>query len=235
LAKRRDLGSIRLAPVIAQTTMLFNPARSYEYFLLALLFPAVLHLGFTLSVASAFGRELRDGSAAEWLTESSDALLPALIGKALPYVLLFLVQGIASIVWLAVIREDGVQGSLLVLIAAQLLFYLAYAAIALLLVGATRNMATALSLVSLYAGTSLAFSGMTFPVREASAFVRAWNLILPYTAYVKVQVQQLIMGAPVSASLSHVVALLAFVLVPGAIGVWLYGRAVRAPESSGWR
>jgi ABC-2 type transport system permease protein len=233
LAKRRGLESIRLAPVVVQTTMLFNPARSYEYFLLALLFPAVLHLGLTLSVASALGRELRDGSAAEWLTESSDALLPAIGGKVLPYIMLFLAQGIAGIVWLASIRDDGVQGSLLLLVTAQILFYLAYAAIALLFVGATRNMATALSLVSVYAGTSIAFSGMTFPVQEASAFVRTWNLILPYTSYVKLQVQQLTMGAPMSASLAHVAALLAFIIIPGTIGGWLYGRAVRAAESSG--
>lgn len=233
-ARMRDgRRSARPAAVVTQTTMLFNPMRSYEYYLLSLIFPAVLHFALTLSVVGALGRELRDSSASAWLSASDDALLPAVAGKLFPYLVLFLAQGIASLAWLASIPANGVSGSVTLLVAAQALMYMAYAASALLFVGLTRNMATALSLTAVYAGTSLAFSGAAFPVQEASTFVRVYNLLLPYTSYLKLQVQQLSMGAPWSASIVHVAALVGFVIVPGAIGLRLFGRAARDPSAWG--
>jgi len=131
------------------------------------------------------------------------------------------------------VAGDGVRGSAVLLVVGQALLYTAYAAIGFAIAGAVRNMATALSFVSLYAGTALAYSGRTFPVNDASTFVRVWNHLLPFTSYVKLQAQQLDMGAPVSASLVHVAALGAFVVIPGAIGLRLYGRAAREPASWG--
>jgi ABC-2 type transport system permease protein len=233
VAQSRGPRSVGRSPVVAQATVLFNAARSYASFLLSLTLPAVLLFGLALSVTSAFARELRDRSVAAWLASSDGALVPAAIGKALPYLALFFVQGVASVLWVALVPGGGVRGSVVLLVVGQALMYIAYAAIGLMIAGAVRNMATALSFVSLYAGTALAYSGRTFPVNDASTFVRVWNLLLPFTSYLKLQAQQLDMGAPASASLGHVVALVAFIVIPGAIGLRLYGRATRQPGSWG--
>ena len=221
--------SVRQSPILAQATVLFNSARSYAAFLLSLIFPAIILFGLMLSVTAAFAREIRDRSVDAWLASSGGKLVPAAIGKALPYVALFLTQGVLSLLWVALIRGDGVRGSIALLVVAQALMFTAYAAIGLAISGALRNMATALSFVSLYAGTALAYSGRTFPVNDASAFVRVWNMLMPFTSYVKLQAQHLDMGAPPSASLVHVVALIAFIVIPGAIGLRLYGRLARDP------
>ncbi len=63
-------------------------------------------------------------------------------------------------------------------------------AVALLFVGLTRDMGSALSAIGLSIGTALAFSGATFPVVDAPLFTRIWNALLPLTAYVKLQTQQ---------------------------------------------
>jgi ABC-2 type transport system permease protein len=233
VAEARGPPSVRQAPVVAQATVLFNSARSYGTFLLSLILPAILLFGLTLSVTAAFARELRDKTVATWLTSAGGRLLPAAIGKALPYVALFLLQGVASLLWVALIPGDRVRGSILLLVFAQALMYIAYAAIGLFIAGGVRNMATALAAVSLYAGTTFPYSGRTFPVDDASKFVRFWNLILPYTSYVKLQSQQLDIGAAPNASLGHIAALLAFIAIPGAVGLLLYGRAAREPASWG--
>ena len=233
VAEAKGPASVRQAPVVVQSTVLFNSARSYATFLLSLTLPAVILFGLTLSVTAAFARELRDRTAATWLTSSGGELVPAVIGKAFPYLALFFVQGVMSVLWVALATGGGVRGSIVLLVVAQALMYLAYAAIGLAIAGAMRNMATALSFVSLYAGTTLAYSGRTFPVNGADPFVRVWNLLLPFTSYVKLQAQQLDMGAPASASLAHVAALMAFIAIPGAIGLRLYGRAAREPASWG--
>ncbi|MBY0342003.1 MAG: ABC transporter permease [Rhodocyclaceae bacterium] len=234
VARVRGAQAVRQPPLRVQATVLANAARSYEHFLLGLLFPALLHLAACLAMVGALGRELRDGSAGTWLAECGDRLLPAVAGKLAPYLLLFTAYGTLSLLWLAAIR-GGVAGSAVLLVAAQAAMYLAYGGIALLLVGATRNMGTSLSLTGLYAGTSLAFSGATFPVQGAPLFAQVWSQLLPFTAYLKLQAQQLDLGAAWTASLSLLGTLLLFVLVAGGAGLRLYARGARDPASWGQR
>ncbi len=235
VARTRGPDAVRPPPLRVQATVLANAARSYEHFLLGLLFPALLHLAACLTMVSALGRELRDGSAGEWLRACGDRLLPAVAGKLAPYLLLFTAYGAGSLVWLAAIRGGGVAGSATLLLAAQAAMYLAYAGIALLLVGATRNLGTALSATGLYAGTSLAFSGATFPTQGAPLFAQAWSQLLPFTAYLRLQAQQLDLGAAWTVSLPLLGVLLLFVLVAGAAGLLLYGRGARDPAAWGQR
>ena len=159
--------ALRAAPIAVQSDILYNPARSYELFLLPLIFPAVLSLVLALAVAGSLGREIRDGTLPAWLGRAPWA---AIAGKVAPYILLFSVYGALGLGYLAWLRGDGVAGSVFLLLLAQPLFYLATAAYALFFVGVTRDMGTALSAVGLSIGTALAFSSATFPVLDGPLF-----------------------------------------------------------------
>ncbi len=227
VALQRGPTKVRAAPVAVQSNILYNPARSYELFLLSLIFPALLSLVATLAMTGALGRELRDATLAQWL---APGLWPALCGKLAPYVLLFSLYGVLGIVYLAGVRGDGVAGSWLLLVLGQLLLNLSSAGIALLFVAGSRDMGTALSLVGLGIGTSLAFSGATFPIIDAPLFTRVWNHLLPLTGYVQLQMQQWFVGAPARVSLSPLLTLVAITLVAGGVGVLLLRRI--APKVS---
>ncbi|MGC4029411.1 MAG: ABC transporter permease [Steroidobacteraceae bacterium] len=226
--------ALRAPPLRVQATVLANAARSYEQFLLGLLFPALLHLAACLAMVTALGRELRDGTVAAWLQQCGGRLLPAVAGKLMPYLLLFTAYGTLSLTWLASIR-GGAAGSAALLVAGQAAMYLAYGAIALLLVGGTRNLGTSLSLTGLYAGTSLAFSGAAFPVQGAPLFAQIWSQLLPFTAYLQLQAQQLDLGAAWTASLPSLGVLLLFALLAGGAGFALYARGARDPAAWGLR
>ncbi|MNT16965.1 hypothetical protein D3C72_1520920 [compost metagenome] len=103
---------------------------------------------------------------------------------------------------------------------------------ALLFVGLTRDMGTSLSAIGLSIGTALAFSGATFPVVDAPLFTRVWNLLLPLTAYVKLQTQQQFVGAPWSISLWPLATLVLMVLVAGGIGGWRLIAAARVTAAA---
>jgi len=227
----RQVGPARLraAPVTVQAMVLHNPARSYELFLLPLIFPAVLSLLAALAAGGAVGRERRDGLLPAWLGERPWA---AIAGKLAPYVALFSLYGALGVLYVAYVRGDGVAGSLWLLVLAQPLFYLACCCFALLFIAVTRDMGTGLSLVGLSIGTALAFSGATFPVIEAPLFTRVWNALLPLTAYVQVQMQQLFMGAPWTLSLRPLGVLLLMAAVAGGLGVLLLVRAARRPADA---
>lgn len=215
---------LRGPPVTVQATVLSNPARSYELFLLPLIFPAMLSLLAALAAGAAFGREQRDGLLGDWLQQRPWA---AMAGKLLPYVALFSLYGAFGVLYLAYVRGDGMAGSLWLMLLAQPLFYLACCSFALLFIAVTRDTCTGLSAVGLTIGTALAFSGATFPVIEAPLFTRVWNLLLPLTAYVQVQMQQLFMGASWQVSLRPLAVLLLMSVVAGGLGACLLLRAAR--------
>lgn len=215
---------LRAAPITAQATVLFNPGRSYALFLLPLVAAAVLSLCGTLAMTVAMGRELRDGRAAVW---PGDRPLATIAGKLLPYVLLFSAYGLAFALWVAHAHGRGPAGSVLLLALGQVLLHLAGGGLALLFVGLTRDMGTALSLVGLMVGTALAFTGTTFPVIDAPVFVRVWSAMLPLTAYLDLQMQQLLMGVPAWHAWRALLAMLAAALVGGGIGAWRLRAAGR--------
>ncbi len=222
-------GRLRAARIAVQSDILYNPARSYELFLLPLIFPALLSLLTALACACAVGREVRDGTVRRWLGHAPWA---ALLGKLLPYIVAGSLWSLLGLLYVAFVRGDGVAGSLVLLVLAQPLLHAASAAYAVLFVGLTRDMGTALSTVGLTLGTALAFSGATFPVIDAPLFTRVWNLLLPLTAYVKLQTQQLFVGAPWSVSLWPLLTLLLMVAVACAVGGWRLMRSSPAPAGA---
>jgi len=121
------------------------------------------------------------------------------------------------------------------LLAGQLLMYCAYAAIGILLTGVTRNMATALSAVGLYAGTSLAFCGATFPIEGSALFARVWHYLLPFSSYVKLDAAERYLASPAPVAMTHLGALLLFIVIPGTVGYFLYKQAVHDPSTWGKR
>lgn len=233
---RLDPVRVRPPPIAARISLLFNPQGSYELQLVSLLHPALLHLIFMVAATSALGRELRDGTIGNWIAGRPwpDAVA-AIAGKITVYLLAFTLWSLLLTAYLAGVRGWPVLGSLPVLLIGHAAMYLAYAGVALLVIGITLSMARALSAAGLYAGASFAFAGAIFPVESASAFAKVWSALLPYTAFAKLLAEQWLMGAPASASLVQIMVLLLFLLAGAAIGLPRYIRAATQPETWGRR
>jgi ABC-2 type transport system permease protein len=223
-------GSVRAAPVRAIATIAWNSPASQEQQLVSLLHPALLHLLFMLAVVSAFGRELRDGSAGAWAPD-----LAAMAGKASPYLTAFMLWGVAATLWLAGVRGWSIAGSPLLLLAGWLAMYLAYLGVALLLIGATRTMSQALSLTGIYAGASFAFAGAIFPLAQASGFARVWGNLLPFTHFARLLARTWVADAPVAIAALLLLPMLLIALVTAVPGVLLYQMASKDPSSWGRR
>ena len=229
-------GKVRRPPVAAQSAVLFNPQGSYELQLVALVHPALLHLIFMVAVVSALGRELRDGTIGAWIGAAPPARAAAAVaGKLAPYLAIFTGWGLLAVGYVAGLRGWPVAGSVAMLIAGYAAMYLAYVGVSLLVLGLSLSMGKALSAAGLYAGASFAFAGAIFPVESASAFARLWSALLPYSAFAKLLAEQWIMGASIRQSMWQVLAMLAFLLAGGAIGLPRYIVAARRPDTWGRR
>jgi ABC-2 type transport system permease protein len=86
--------------------------------------------------------------------------------------------------------------------------------------------------VGLSIGTALAFSSATFPVIDAPLFTRVWHLLLPLSAYIKLQTQQQFIGSPLSVSVWPLATLLLMAVVAGGIGGLRLIAFARTPEAA---
>ncbi|OAN58484.1 ABC transporter permease [Sphingomonas sp. TDK1] len=202
-----------------------NAASSFEWFLSTLIYPAVLHLVAAVTSAMALGRELEARSLGGWARRSG-AALPALLGKLLPYVAAASLWGVAWLLFVTLARGWRVEGSIAAIVAGQALFYAGTAAISALLVAATRETATALSVCAVYAGSALAYAGATLPLNGGSGFARFWSEVLPLTHYLALQTGQL-GGQELRTIAPPMLALLAYVLVAGGAAWLLIRRQAR--------
>jgi ABC-2 type transport system permease protein len=222
---------VALHPPKVQVTIIGNSQQSFELFLAPLVAPLVLNLLLSCAAVFCVGRELADGTFTPWAEQVGGRILPGLIGKLAPYVVIYWGWCLVWTAYLAGWRGWGVQGSVSLLLFGQLLLFCATAAIATLLVALTRDTDTALSVSALYAGSGLSFAGTTLPVNGAPLFTRAWSAILPSTSYLQMQEQQLILGTSVLRSLEPLSILMVFSIGAVLIAVLRLKRVVGAPPS----
>lgn len=229
---------IAMEPVRASTLTLFNTSLNYEQFLAAALIPALLHILAMTAGAWAVGRELRERTVGQWLAPSASTplqTLAALLGKLLWPLLSLGSVGTLALLWLTYGRGWQPAGSLSWVLLALWVFMALSLALGALASAATRSLRTALSATGLVTAPAFAFSGVGFPLVAMPALAQAWAYALPYTHYVRVQIEQLQMGAPIRYSLGAVAGLGLATGVSLLASAWALHRAAQAPASWGQR
>lgn len=225
---------VSMEPIHTQMVALFNVATNYEQFLGAALIPALLHILAMTAGAWTVGRELRDRTLGDWLGAGGSAA-GALLGKlAWPWATLTLtgLLALVDITWGRGWHPPGnlwwVAGALALLMAVSVTAGAALAAV-------TRSLRTALSGAGFFAAPAFAFSGVAFPLSGMPASARAWAEAMPFTHYIRLQIEQLQMGAPLSTSVSTMATLIVAAIVLWLIAAIGLRRALRQPASWGGR
>ena len=190
-----------LQPIPMQTHALFNPAFDYVHFLLAALVPTVLQILAAAGTAYAISLDFGSGRDPRELVRLSGGLLPAMLGKILPYTALFLlILGLSDVVlygWLGV----PLRGSLPLMAAGAVMFVLAAQLIGTLAFVATRNMGTAASIIAVITAPAFGYMGLGFPREAMSPLAQAWGALIPGTWYVQLRIDQSLRATPVEISI----------------------------------
>lgn len=226
-----------MEPVRSDLVTLFNPSLNYEQFLAAALIPALLHILAMTAGAWAVGRELRDASLADWLPAEAGltGTAASLLGK-LVWPLLSL-GAVASLALLGLTLGRGwhppghlgwVWLGLMALLALSIMS-------GALVAAATRSLRTALSITGFLTAPAFAFSGVGFPLLAMPVGARAWAESLPYTHYIRLQMEQMQMAAPLRESASTLAALLVGTVLLLALNLPLLDRLRRSPAQWGRR
>lgn len=229
----RQIARVRLNPVTAQRTTLFNPQLNYGPFLVTALGAAILHIAAMLAAVRAVGRELRAGTLPEWLACAGGGRGRALAGKlAVPY-FAHVVLGLAMLICWHGVLGWPLRGSGLLLVAGLLALLAVYYALGAAVALVTRNYRLATSVAAFFTAPAVAFGGVTFPLESMPAPAWGWGRLLPLTSYLQLQIEQTARGAPVASSLPQLVALLAVAFAGGAVAWLLVTRRAAQPDSWG--
>ena len=182
-----------------ETQMLYNPQLKGAYSFVPGVMAMVLMLVCTLMTAITVVREKELGTM-EILLASPVQPLKIIVAKAVPYLLLSMIN-IASILLLSVFVLDvPINGSLLLLIGESILFTLTCLAFGLLISASTNSQQTAMfiALTGMFLPTVM-LSGFMFPIENMPLPLRIVSNIVPAKWYYLIVRNVMIKGAGFSA------------------------------------
>lgn len=202
----------RIQPVAVEGHMLTNPWGNYTIYLVSTVLPGILGVIALLLTIFAIGFELKSRTSTQWLATAGGNYTVAMIGKLIPYTVIYLVLGIVCHILLYNIAGFPVLGSHARLLFGMLLFIMAMEVMGIVLIGCLPTLRDALSVGSLYSMLGFSLSGFTYPNMAMLPVVQALSNLEPLRHYYLIYVNEALMGAPAINSLPHGMALVAFII-----------------------
>lgn len=212
LTERQAMAQAR--PVTFDKHILFNPYINYSYYLAPSLLAMMMLIFTALSTIYAVGSELKYSTAKEWLETAGGSVVAAVTGKLLPITIVMFTMMLVLYAVVFEILGAPLNGSMLMLVAAALVFVLSYQAVGLFAAVVFANLRLALSFGGGYSVLAFTFSGLTFPTMAMYGGIRIFSYIFPYTFFMQIYVDIAMRGADWSYALPDLGYMMLFQILP---------------------
>ena len=209
-----DTALAKAQPIIIDSRVMFNSTINYLYFLVTGILPALLQIFVLMVSGYAIGRELRNGTGKEWLAYADNSIIKAMIGKATPYLSIFILVGISYNSVLYDYIGVPMNGSRLIVELGQIFMILSYFGISFMLIAWSRNMRFAISTSAILGALAFSFSGLTFPLAGMPAVAQSLAHMFPFTHYLELFLNQAFYGAPAITGWARLAFMCAFIILP---------------------
>lgn len=213
-----------IQPIVVDEHKIGNATTNYGVYLNNIILPGLLALSIVFVLIYALGSELRYGTSKELMETADGSMAAALIGKLLPYTLIYLALGLGLDLLLFGVCRYPLNGSILNMMLAMVVFILANEAVAVTLVGLLPTLRYSLSIAALFAILGFSFSGFTFPVEAMPVAFQGVACLFPLRFYYLLYVQEAIFGVGFAGWWQYIVFMLLFLVGPLCVG----GRLKRA-------
>lgn len=217
-----DLIMKRIQPVTIEAHMVSNPWSNYAVYLVSTILPGILSLVVLMLTIFAIGFELKCKTCHDWLRAAGGNYTIAMIGKLIPYTILYIVLGVGCEIILFQFMHFPVYGSLTRLMLSMVLLIFAMEAMAICIIGALPALRDAVSIGALYGMLGFSLSGFTYPVMNMLPPIQAWTYLVPLRYYYRIYVNEALMAAPVINSIPLCLGLCAFFIMPLIVSNRLY-------------
>lgn len=225
--------SAAMQPIPIDVRPLFNPTMNYAFFLLASLLPSVMQVVIMTTSAYAISIDTASPQRIHRLRRICFSPTSYLIGKLLPYTILFLMMmGVADAVLVGPL-EMPIRGDFTLLTFASLLFIIASQLVGTWFGLTLRPVASAVSISTLISAPAFGFMGVGFPRIGMNVFSHGFSALLPGTWYLEARMDQTVRGTPPELGLQPVAILGAFVVVlfvGVVINMWILWRRGYPPR-----
>lgn len=202
----------RIQPIAIEGHMVANPWGNYSIYLVSTILPGILGLVCIMLTIFAIGFELKARTSHAWLRAAGGNYTIAMIGKLIPYTLIYLILGVGCHLILYRFVGFPVYGSTWRLMFGLLLFILAMEALGITMIGLLPTLRDALSIGALYSMLGFSLSGFTYPQMAMLPPVKALSYIEPLRHYYLIYVNEALMAAPVENSIPYMLALTLFMV-----------------------
>ena len=195
-----SLAPVALSPIVMKAVALGVNEQQIETFLLPVqannqpFFFVLFQVLVLLITVYAVGSEIKFRTAGEWLQAAGGDITIAVIGKLLPYTLIFSLIGILGNFVMFGILHIPFQGSWLLLNGMTVLFIIATQALALFIFSLFPAVAIIISIVSMVGSLGATLSGVTFPVLNMYPLVRDASYLFPVRHYTEITQTMLYYG-----------------------------------------
>ncbi|MDQ7042280.1 MAG: ABC transporter permease [Sulfurimonas sp.] len=186
--KNSEESLAKTVPINLQVTPFFNTYKNYFFFLVSALLPAVWQIFIVIGTLVSFGTLFK--SKGEESFFSKEHLFMSIVGKLLPYTLVYTLLGVAVLIYIYGFEGWIFQGSYGLMLLAIFFTVVAYQAVSLLFFVTGFDYARSLSLGAVYTAPAFAFLGVTFPVSSMNSFALFWRDLLPISYYMEIQISQ---------------------------------------------
>jgi ABC-2 type transport system permease protein len=206
-----EADAVRAAPVRLAVLPFYNPESRTAVFIVPGLIGVILTMTMMLMTALAVVRE-RERGTFEFLIATPVRRTEVMVGKILPYILVGYLQVtiILSLGWW--LFDVPIQGSLLDLAAASLVFIAAMLTMGLLISSLAATQFQSVQMAFFFFLPSMLLSGFMFPF-EAMPEPAQWiGEVLPLTHFLRIVRGILLKGAPIENLLVEVAAVAAFLV-----------------------
>ena len=201
-------------PLTVDMHSIGNPWINYGIYLLNVLLPAMLHLMTLMLTAFCIGVELKERTSKEWMENAGNSMFAGLMGKLLPYTIIFVALGIIGNLLLYKYMHFPLNSGIGWMFLATILLVLSGQALGILFIGLLPVLRDGITIAGVFGTLSITAAGATFPVEQLPYFFRALTLAFPMRHYFLIYVNQALNGVDVSHSLTKYIILLGLTLLP---------------------
>ena len=211
-----------LQPVTIDAHMIANPQSSYNYTLTTVFVPGILMLFMALLAAYSLGMELKFDTGKEWLARAGGNILVAILGKFIVHALVFLLVIFCYQYYIFNVLHFPHLGGVWSIVRLTLLQVAASIGFGIFAFGLMPSMRMSMSISSLWMVLGISMCGSAFPVAGMDPPLQSMSWLFPLRHYWMLYQSTVLNGFPVIDVWFHLVALIAFTLLP-----WFVLRKVK--------
>ncbi|MBO4849374.1 MAG: ABC transporter permease [Prevotella sp.] len=211
-----------LQPVVIDSHQIANPEGSYNVYLTTALVPGIMMLFMSLISAYSLGMELKFDTGKEWLHRAGDNILVAILGKYLVHTIVFLLVVFLFQYYIYGVLHFPHLGGVWHIVRLCFLQVIASLGFGIFAFGLMPSLRMSMSICSLWSVLSISMCGSAFPIMGMDAPLQSLSWLFPLRHYFMLYQVTVFNGFPVLDAWFHLVALIAFTLLP-----WFVIRKVK--------